>query len=74
MSRFETLLGMAPFGWKEAVASGVSYLAGELEADNVTFEVAQNGVRIGIVCDDDNKKKAAMFWKDHVQPSLEEEK
>jgi len=31
-------------------------------------------VRIGIVCDDDNKKKAAMFWKDHVQPSLEEER
>ena len=64
---------MAPFGWEEAVASGVSYLASELDADNVTFEVAQNGVRIGIVCDDENQRKAAVFWKDHVQPALEEE-
>jgi len=73
MSRFEKLLGMAPFGWEEAVASGVSHLATELEAKNVKFEVAQNGVRIGIVCDKENQKKAAEFWKDHVQPELEGE-
>lgn len=74
MSRFETLLGMAPFGWEEAVASGVSYLASELDSEEVKFEVANNGVRIGIVCDDENQRKAARFWKDHVQPALEDEK
>ena len=74
MTRFERLLGLAPFGWEEAVASGVSYLATELEASNVKFEVAENGVRIGIVCDEENQKKAAEFWQDHVRPALEEEK
>lgn len=73
MSRFETLLNMAPFGWEEAVASGVSYLATELEAENVKFEVAENGVRIGIVCDTENQKKAAEFWRDYVRPALEGE-
>ena len=73
MSRFESLLSMAPFGWEEAVASGVSYLATELEATNVKFEVAENGVRIGIVCDEENQKKAAQFWQEHVRPALEDE-
>lgn len=74
MSRFESLLSMAPFGWEEAVASGVSYLATELNATNVKFEVADNGVRIGIVCDEENQRKAAEFWQNHVRPALENDK
>lgn len=71
MTKFERLLSIAPFDWEEAVASGVAYLAEELEAKNVKFEVASNGVRIGIVCDEDNQRKAAVFWKEYVQPALE---
>jgi hypothetical protein len=74
MSKFERLLNIAPFDWEEAVASGVAYLAEELEARNVKFEVAENGVRIGIVCDEENQRKAAIFWKNYVQPALEGDK
>lgn len=74
MSKFETIIGMSPYSWEEIVAMGVNYLADELESSKVKFTVVDNGVRIGIVCDEENQVEAAKFWKEYVDPHLKGEK
>lgn len=71
MSGFERIVSMSPYPWEELVAKGVSYLADELDADEVKFKVASNGVQIGIVCDSENREQADQFWNEYVKPNLE---
>lgn len=70
---FERYVKMMPVSWKTLLAHGINFFTDELEAERVQFEVVNNGVTIGIVCDEDNQRDAAEFWKNHVQPVLEGE-
>lgn len=70
MSRFESIVNRLPVSWESLVAQGVNYLSEELEAEEVKLTVHNNGVSIGIITDEENKKEAIEFWKEHVQPAL----
>lgn len=72
-NNFERYVNMLPIPWERLVAMGVKYLADELEAEEVKFNVATNGVSIGIITDEENKKDAVIFWKEYVVPALEGE-
>ena len=69
-SRFMGLVNRLPVSWESALASGLDFLAEELEAETMKFKVHDNGVSIQIVCDETNQRKAAQFWKDEVKPKL----
>lgn len=69
---FESLISMLPIEWETALAKGITYFTEELDADEVKFEVASNGVAISIVCDEEAQRDAADFWVNHVEPALNE--
>jgi len=70
---FERYVKMLPVSWENALGQGVAFLTAHLNAERVEFEVVNNGVAIGIVCDENDKREAAQFWKEHVEPALDDE-
>lgn len=69
---FESLVSMLPISWETALAKGLRYFTDRLDAERVQFDVANNGVVISIVCDEEAQRDAAEFWIEHVEPALEE--
>lgn len=71
MVGFKDIIRTLPYDWENTLAAGVTYLAEELDAEEVVFKEVENGVMIGIVCDEDGKEKARKFWSEHAEKQIE---
>ena len=71
MGVFDRALSVTGLSWEELIAKGIAKLYDELDGDKIVFEAVDNGIRISIACDDDEKKEAAMLWENNVKPELQ---
>jgi hypothetical protein len=67
----DKILSVTGLSWKELVGKGFARLSQELDSDKVIFEVMEDGVRISIVCDEEERKMAANLWEENVKPEME---
>lgn len=71
MAVTDKILNLTGLSWQELVAKGFARLVNELDSDTTKFEVLDDGIRISIVCDEDEKREAAKLWKEEIQPELD---
>lgn len=69
----DKVLSITGLDWRELVAKGISRLSDELDSEKMVFEVMSDGVRISIVCDEEEKREAADLWENYVRKELEPE-
>lgn len=72
MVEFKRIIAALPYDWEKVLGTGVNFLAEELDAEEVVFKEVENGIMIGIVCDEDGKEKAKEFWTEHAEQQIKD--
>lgn len=64
------IIKASPYAMEDVIGMGVDVLARELGADEVVFKEVENGITIGIVCDEEGKDRAKEFWSENISEQL----